>query len=139
LPREKHAYLLFAPLLAGLCALPFLHRQPHFNDLRLSCVTLLPWSMLLSAYCWGHDYSVCFATTFFTASLLRDCLQKKRKRLSIVLLLEILVFFIVSNVLSAGFRYTWLFVFYGLSLAAISAVNIYADGQMRPRMRMFTS
>lgn len=134
LPRERHALLLFAPLIAGLCALPLLHRRPVFSDLRLSCACLLPWSVLLSAYCWGHDYSVCFATPFLAASLLHDSLEAKTRGLTILLVLGILLIFAVGNVMSLRFRFTWSFVFYGLSLAAASGIAIHAAGRLRPRL-----
>ncbi len=130
LPEGKHTILLFAPLLIGLCALPLLRRWQLFRSFRLSCVCLLPWSALLSAYCWGHDYAASFATTFLACSVLLSALGGGRAGLVVLMSFGILANSVVGNVLSPGFTHTWSFILYGLSLAAESAMAVYAYQQL---------
>ncbi len=136
--QQKHVIFLFAPSIAGLCLLPFVHRWHLLDSLRGLTVFLLPWSILLSPYCWGHDYSLCFATSFFAAAQFAESFRRKMIWLAALLASAVLAHFVVGTVLSPAFRFAS-FVFYGFILVAMSVITIHVDLRLRSGIEVESS
>lgn len=119
--QQKHAIVLFIPLIVGIALLPIIRTWLRSADLRLSFALLLPWSVHLSPYCWGHDYLACFATPFIAASLLSNSIDGLKYGRSLLMGIAIIATFVVGTVLSPWFRFET-FAIYGFLLVLMSAM-----------------
>ena len=115
---------MFIPLIVGcLALLLWMHRRGtgHFA---LVSVCILPWSILLSPYSWGHDYVVCFPVGFLLAAYhKRNVREGHRTHAAVSLSLLALIF--VCNLISPAFSRQWMFVAFGFLYAAAAALLLF--------------
>jgi hypothetical protein len=118
------------PALAALASIPLIYKYTEGMSLTTSSACVLPWSLLTSPYCWGHDYFACFFTPFVALVYLALAVEERRMRLLLSLSAGIVVLAMVANLISPSFRFPWLFVFYGIALASVSWLTVHAHAQM---------
>jgi hypothetical protein len=130
---HRHVILLFVPVIVGCCVLVGFRGRLQSLDVQRASAIVLPWSVLLAPYCWGHDYCACFAVVFIAASILVRSLKENKYGLVGQLGLGILLTYIVGMALRLSFNYEK-FLAYGVLLACLSAsliMNNYALGVLR--------
>lgn len=86
LSGQQNGFYLYLPIMLGAIFLAFVPRLKSSGNLILFTSIIMPFSLLLSPYCWGHDYIVCFATFFSCAHYIYKSIRKNLYTRTVVLL-----------------------------------------------------
>ncbi len=118
---------LYIPTVLALIGMVPLIRLPVAGDFRMHFACLIPFSVVLSPYCWGHDYIVCFPVSFLAAACFRRCSQAGESRHTQLLGALIAVNGLIVNFFSPMFRLQWLFISYGVTLSLLSIAILFTS------------
>ena len=129
--RSINAGILFIPLILGVFVLISLKSELESIDLHRACAILLPWSIFLSPYCWGHDYLACFALSFIAAPLIIESNKRKKHMLATFLGIGVVCAFTLGLILSFSLN-SVNFLAYGVLFVSISGLTFLAEYRLRP-------
>jgi len=117
--------LMFVPLgIAGL-ALLLLLRSWRPRDLVGATALILPWSLVVSPYCWGHDYILCFPVGFVALDYFRNGISRRQFEPAISIGILVILSAVIGDLLSPHFEKQSMFILYGLSLCLVSGACFY--------------
>jgi len=127
---QQNSIYLYLPIMLGALILAFMLRLRTAGNLVLFGSIILPFSLLLSPYCWGHDYIICFATFFSSANCIYASIKRNLYTRTVLLLTSFLGC-ILSMVLVSFSHKAVSFIAFGVGLAFLSAlVLIFTEHEL---------
>ena len=128
LTGQQNGFYLYLPIMLGAVFLAFVLRIKSSGNLMFFTSIIMPFSLLLSPYCWGHDYIVCFATFFSCA----HCIHKgiiKNLYTRTVFLLSCLLGCTSLMVLTSFSNKAVSFITFGAGFAFLSVLVLFFTEQ----------